>query len=127
MKRKKIAFDKYLIIQEDLDHCLKAVRKLADLWSVSKNIFEYQKKVVDLINIPNWQGEHKKVRCNKLTYFHELRIRNIRYFYPDNNIVPAIDFEGVFFNLFKYLFLFIYFFIFLFFIFTSFNLILYFY
>ena len=96
MARKKLAFDKYVIIQEDLDHCIKAVRKLGNLMSVSQNILEYQKKVTDVINIPNWLDEHKRIPVTKIEELRELRIHNIRFYYtPDNRLSPpALDFEG---------------------------------
>ena len=39
---------------------------------MSRNIFEYQNKVIDLINIPNWLGERSRLAVRHLSSFERV-------------------------------------------------------
>ena len=90
MKRRKINFDKYLIVQGDLAQTVAAMKELMDLSSLIKKEFKVQKKVQDIVNLPNWLDEKK--HTIKVDEFKELRITNLTFCYK-NSIIPAIEFD----------------------------------
>ena len=90
MKRKNIQFDKYLIVQGDMDSTLNTVQQLVKLWGVIQKEYERQKKVTDIVNIPNWKNESKK--SIEIEEFRDLTIRDLKFSYHRSNI-PVIDFD----------------------------------
>ena len=91
MKRKNIQYSRYLIMQGDMDSALNTIRELVKLWRAMYDEYERQKKVQDLMNLPNWMNEDQQTP--PIEEFKELTIRNIKFTYQDAE-TPAIDFLG---------------------------------
>ena len=89
-------------------------QRLYGLVRITRNMLEFQKEVVELVNIPNFQGEHTKLKTyatlslalclkqvnltiffniRKLSTFKELRVANMLFSYKDHD-APALDFYG---------------------------------
>ena len=90
MKRKNISFDKYLVVQGDMDSTLHTVQQLVKLWGVIQKEYERQKKVRDIVNLPNWLDETQYTI--PIEEFRDLTIRNLRFSYQDSKF-PVIDFD----------------------------------
>lgn len=74
----------------------RAAMRIVDLIRASQNSFEYQSKVIELVNMPNWLNESARLPVKTIDEFRELRVHDIRYSYkPNDTLVPAaIDLYG---------------------------------
>ena len=96
MQRKNIAFNKHMVVQQDVEQCLRAAKRVAKLWQTAEEMLKRQTKVGRLLSLKTWEQELYEPQV----YFSELRelcMENVQFQY--SNVEPglplAIDLSGV--------------------------------
>eukprot|EP01087_Luapelamoeba_hula_P018310 TRINITY_DN5885_c0_g1_i2.p1 TRINITY_DN5885_c0_g1~~TRINITY_DN5885_c0_g1_i2.p1 ORF type:complete len:806 (-),score=153.64 TRINITY_DN5885_c0_g1_i2:2-2419(-) len=92
MRRQHISHERYSKIQHDINRVIELVQRVYGLIRITRNMLEFQKEVVELVNIPNFLHEHTQLNA-KLAIFRELKVSNMFFSYKEHE-QPALDFYG---------------------------------
>ncbi|ELR12905.1 ABC transporter, ATPbinding domain containing protein [Acanthamoeba castellanii str. Neff] len=94
MQRQQISHEVYGKIQHDIHRVFQLLKRVYGLFRITRNMLEFQKEVIELVNIPNFLEEHKKFNVySEVTEFKELRVENIHFSYKAD-LSPALCFHG---------------------------------
>lgn len=95
MKRKNIAFNKHMVVQQDVEQCLRAAKRVADLWQIAEEMLKRQTKVGRLLSLETWEEElfEPQVHFSEL---RELCMHNVQFQYAnvEAGLPLAIDLSG---------------------------------
>lgn len=90
MKRLNLDHKQYSKIQQEIDNVVTIGRRTFNLLRKTKHIFQYQSKVVRLLDMKNFMREHLILPRFEMDEFSELRMRDIVFSYSPHT-APALN------------------------------------
>jgi ABC-type multidrug transport system fused ATPase/permease subunit len=90
MKRLNLDHKQYSKIQQEIDNVVTIGRRTFNLLRKTKHIFQYQSKVVKLLDMKNFMREHLMLPKFEMQQFRELRMRDIVFAYSPHS-PPALN------------------------------------
>jgi ABC-type multidrug transport system fused ATPase/permease subunit len=94
MKRQNLDHKQYSKIQQEIDHVVTIGRRTFNLLRRTKHIFQYQSKVVKLLDMTNFIDEHLQLQPFHIDTFVELRLSKVVFSYKKKSKKKSASAEG---------------------------------